>query len=395
MTRSFRILYVALFLGLLLALGLWSLRGLMGFSTTPQDTVLNGKWAKATETQYDKEFPLKRLGTNLWAALDFKLFNEGRPGVVLGRDQWLFSDEEFNPVAKGEQYQQENLALIEGVREQLEKNGVKLVLAILPAKARLYPEHIGDEEPAKVHEDLYQRFHASAEQAGIIAPDLLTPLQHAKLQGQVFLRTDTHWTPMGAEVVAQNLGSTVAQKTPLDAAPQQYITESKNAESYKGDLTTFLPLDPLFSNLLPKPDQLQQRSTRAAEASPEGEAGGEGDLFSDSQVPVALVGTSYSANPKWNFVGALQQALRSDVVSYAESGHGPIEPMLKFLQSDNYKDAAPQLVIWEFPERYLTMKTNLSEFDPGWIAQLKAAAAANSNLATSASHSPLPIQANR
>jgi alginate O-acetyltransferase complex protein AlgJ len=41
--------------------------------------------------------PIKRLGTNLWAALDFKLFNEGRPGVVLGRDQWLYSDEEFNP----------------------------------------------------------------------------------------------------------------------------------------------------------------------------------------------------------------------------------------------------------------------------------------------------------
>ncbi|MGY4534922.1 alginate O-acetyltransferase complex protein AlgJ [Pseudomonas sp. TE3786] len=394
MTRSLRILYIAVFLGLLLGLGLWSLRGFMGFNTTPQDTVLNGKWAKATETQYDKEFPLKRLGTNLWAALDFKLFNEGRPGVVLGRDQWLFSDEEFNPIANGSQYQDENLALIQGVREQLDKNGVKLVLAIVPAKARLYPEHIGDQEPAKLHEDLYQRFHASAEQAGILAPDLLTPLQHAKLQGQVFLRTDTHWTPMGAEVVAQNLGASVAQKAPLDAPPQQFVTEAKQAEPYKGDLTTFLPLDPLFSNLLPKPDQLQQRTTRAAE---EGSSeGGDDALFADSQVPVALVGTSYSANPHWNFVGALQQALQSDVVSYAENGHGPIEPMLKYLQSGAFKDSAPQLVIWEFPERYLPMKTNLSDFDPNWIAQLKAAGAATRNLATSAaSHSPLPIQANR
>jgi alginate O-acetyltransferase complex protein AlgJ len=392
MTRSLRILYIAAFLGLLLGLGLWSMRGLLGATTTANDTVLNGKWAKATETQYDKDFPLKRLGTNLWAALDFKLFNEGRPGVVLGRDQWLFSDEEFNPVANGTQYQDENLALIQGVREQLHKQGVKLVLAILPAKTRLYPEHIGDETPAKLHSDLYQRFHASAEQAGILAPDLLTPLQHAKLQGQVFLRTDTHWTPMGAEVVAQNLGAAVAKNAPLDAAPQQFITEAKTAEPYKGDLTSFLPLDPLFSNLLPKPDQLQQRTTRAAD---ESQPNGDDALFADSQIPVALVGTSYSANPHWNFVGALQQALKSDVVSYAENGHGPIEPMLKYLQSDAFKNAAPQLVIWEFPERYLPMKTNLSDFDPTWIAQLKAAAAANSNLATSASHSPLPIQANR
>ena len=392
MTRSLRILYIALFLGLLLGLGLWSLRAFMGFSTTPDDTVLNGKWAKATETQYDKQFPLKRLGTNLWAALDYKLFNEGRPGVVLGRDQWLFSDEEFKPIAKGEQYQEENLALIQGAREQLENKGVKLVLAILPAKARLYPEHLGDETPASLHSDLYQRFHASARQAGILAPELLTPLQHAKLQGQVFLRTDTHWTPMGADVVAQNLSATVAKQAPINVAPQQFITESKQPEPYKGDLTSFLPLDPLFSNLLPKPDQLQQRTTRAAD---EPGAGGDDALFADTEVPVALVGTSYSANPSWNFVGALQQALKSDVVSYAEQGHGPIEPMLKYLQSDAFKNAPPQLVIWEFPERYLPMKTNLSDFDPDWVAQLKAAGAATPTVAASRRESPLPIQANR
>ena len=37
---------------------------------------------------------------------------------------------------------------------------------------------------------------------------------------------------------------------------------------------------------------------------------------------VGLVGTSYSANPNWNFVGALKEALHSDVVNYAEDGHG-------------------------------------------------------------------------
>ena len=102
MTRSLRILYIALFLATLLALGLWSLRSFIGFSTNADATLLDGRWTKAVETRYDGEFPIKRLGTNLWAALDFKLFNEGRPGVVLGRDQWLYSDEEFNPIA-GEQ----------------------------------------------------------------------------------------------------------------------------------------------------------------------------------------------------------------------------------------------------------------------------------------------------
>lgn len=377
MTRPLRIAYIAVFLGLLLALGIWSLTSFASFHRTEQMTFLNGKLTKAVETHYDDEFPIKRLGTNLWAALDYKLFNEGRPGVVLGKDQWLFTDEEFNPIANSEQYQEENLALIKGVRDTLNKQGVQLVLAILPAKARLYPEHIGEETPAALHQDLYQQFHVQAQQAGILAPDLLSPLQSAKAHGQVFLRTDTHWTPMGAEVVAQNLGHAIAQKTPLSGEPQQYVTEAAQAQAYTGDLTSFLPLDPLFSNLLPKPDELAQRSTKVSEES----AADAGDsLFADSQVAVGLVGTSYSANPHWNFVGALQQALQSDVINYAENGHGPVLPMLKYLQTDAFKNSPPQVLIWEFPERYLPMKNDLSEFDPKWIAQLKQASS-NQNLA--------------
>ncbi|RWU22167.1 alginate O-acetyltransferase [Pseudomonas alkylphenolica] len=379
MTRSLRKLYSVLFLALLLGLGVWSLGGLNGFQRTAQMSVLDGKLAKAAETHYDEQFPLKRIGTNLWAALDFKVFNEGRPGVVLGREQWLFSDEEFKPVANSDQYEQENLALIRGVRDTLQQHGVQLVLAIVPAKARLYSEYLGEQTPASLHDDLYNEFHAQARQAGVFAPDLLAPLTTAKTRGQVFLRTDTHWTPMGAEVVAQHLAEAVNRQDLLSGEPQLFVTEQQAGAPYKGDLTNFLPLDPLFSNLLPPPDTLQQRSTRpAATNADSGDA-----LFADTEIPVALVGTSYSANPHWNFLGALQQALRSDVVNYAEDGHGPLLPMLKYLQSDAFKASAPQVLIWEFPERYLPMKSDLSDFDPQWIAQLKKTRNANQDLALS------------
>jgi alginate O-acetyltransferase complex protein AlgJ len=383
MTRSLRILYIALFLGILLAMGIWSLTAFGNFSRTEQMTLLNGKWAKAVETHYDDEFPIKRLGTNLWAALDFKVFNEGRPGVILGKDQWLYTDEEFDPVANSEQIEAENFALIRGVRDQLKQHGVQLVMAIVPAKARLYPEHIGAQTPTSLHADLYQQFHAQAQQAGIVAPDLLAPLQQAKQQGQVFLRTDTHWTPMGAEVVAQNLSKAIAAQMPLSGTPQQYQTEAVKTEPYKGDLTTFLPLDPLFSNLLPKPDELQQRATTAVNSSADSSSdAGDAALFANNDIPVALVGTSYSANPHWNFLGALQQSLKSDVVNYAEDGHGPILPMLKYLQTDAFKNSPPQVLIWEFPERYLPMKNDLSEFDPKWVADLKKSSDTNNqNLA--------------
>ncbi|MBX9755308.1 MAG: alginate O-acetyltransferase, partial [Pseudomonadaceae bacterium] len=138
------------------------------------------------------------------------------------------------------------------------------------------------------------------------------------------------------------------------------------------------------------PDQLQQRSTAVQQAEP---AAGAGDLFSDSQVPVALVGTSYSANPRWNFLGALRQALGSDVLNYAEDGHGPLLPMLKYLQSAGLKDSPPQLVIWEFPERYLPMSSDLSEFDQQWLSQLKTSSDTGESLASANPKTHTPIQA--
>ena len=390
MNRTLRIVYVAFFCALLLGLGLISLRSFIGFDTPAQTTVLNGHWSKAVETHYDDEFPIKRLGTNLWAALDFTLFNEGRPGVVLGRDQWLFSDEEFKPWPNAQQNVADNYALVEGVRKTLKEHGVKLVMAVVPSKVRLYPEHMGEQRPARIHADLYRDFHAQLAASQIIAPDLLGPLQQAKQGGaQVFLRTDTHWTPDGAQVAAQQLAAAIGSQFPLSGEPQQFVTQAQTTEQHNGDLERFLPLDPLFSHLLPPPEPLEKRNTRAADTA----ADSQDALFADSEVPVTLVGTSYSANPNWNFVGALKQALRSDVINDSKDGHGPILPMLAYLKSDAFKNTPPQVLIWEFPERYLPVDNEIGDADPAWVATLKEAGARQPQLAQNTAKSETPNRA--
>ncbi|SDG85500.1 alginate O-acetyltransferase complex protein AlgJ [Pseudomonas benzenivorans] len=379
MTRPLRKLYVALFLGALVLVFLWSLRGVLSYQLPNRFSVLDGGLAKTFESHYDKQLPVKEIGTNVWAALDYLLFGEGRPGVLVGSDDWLFSDEEFKPVEGARQNLRDNLALIQGVRDELARRDIALVLAIVPAKARLYPEHLGEHRASSLQQRLYQEFHVAARGAGITAPDLLGPLQQAKQQGPLFLRTDTHWTPLGAEIVARQLGAAVSQSLALGGEPQQFVTEAGEQAPYKGDLTRFLPLDPLFAELLPAPDPLQKHQTRAVD-----QASGADALFADSELPVTLVGTSYSANPNWNFAGALRQHLQRDLSNHAEDGHGPLLPMLKYLQSEELKNAAPQLVIWEFPERYLPMANDLSDFDPAWIAELKDRTG-NQGLATTAS----------
>jgi alginate O-acetyltransferase complex protein AlgJ len=77
---------------------------------------------------------------------------------------------------------------------------------------------------------------------------------------------------------------------------------------------------------------------------------------------LALVGTSYSAQPSWNFHGALQEALGEDVGNYAKEGLGPFAPMFEYLRSKDFAQAPPRLVLWEIPERYLVTHQPLEEY---------------------------------
>ena len=366
MTRPLRTLYVALFIGMLGLLFVWSMRGVLSYQLPKQFSVVDGGLAKTFESHYDEHFPIKTLGTSLWAGLDYLLFNEGRPGVQIGKQGWLYSSEEFKAEVDGAQQVRENLALIKGVRDELAQHDVMLLLAIVPSKSRLYPEFVGDNPTSSLRQGLYQRFLNEVRAADIAAPDLLSTLQAGKASGAMFLRTDTHWTPAGADLVAQQLSRTLKRAINLAGEPQVFVTQAGPAKPYNGDLTRFLPLEPLFGHLLPPPDQLRRNTTQAAE-----QTAGADALFSDSEMPVALVGTSYSANPAWNFAGALRQHLQRDLSNHAEDGQGPLVPMLKYLQSDELQDAPPQLVIWEFPERYLPMSNDLSAFDAQWLSALK------------------------
>lgn len=364
MSRTFKTLHVALFIAIMLLTSLIALAKLGSYRAPKHPDLLDGELTRNFEHYYDEQFPLKQAGINLWAALEYLAFGEGRAGLVIGEDGWLYSDEEFAPVVDGQRQLRDNLALIRGVQRQLEERDIQLLLAIIPAKTRLYPEHTGSHQPSALQRSLYPRFHRAVRNAGIAAPDLLAPLQAAKDEAPMFLRTDTHWTPQGADVTAKALSEVVRSAMQLRGEPQQFVTETVETRTHLGDLTRFLPLAPLFESLLPQADRLQQRETHAADS-------GSADLFGDSDLPVALVGTSYSANPAWNFAGALREHLQRDLANHAEEGGGPLVPMLKYLQSDELKNNPPQLVIWEFPERYLPMASDFTDFDPQWLAALK------------------------
>jgi alginate O-acetyltransferase complex protein AlgJ len=308
----------------------------------------NGRLAKDFESHYDAVFPTRTFGINTWAAIGYRLFHEGRPGVVVGRNDWLFSSEEFSNPPGAQAQVEAHLDLIKEVQRRLAHQGSALLVVLVPAKARVVPEMLGARSPDPLHQALYGHALQRLQAAHVAAPDLSAALSACKADGPVFLRTDTHWTPAGARCAAQRIAAESQARGLRTGAPAPYRTSALPVQAHRGDLMTFLPLEPWFASLLPPADRLEPQRTEPL-AAPNG-------LLDEAPPPqVVLVGTSYSANPLWNFTGFLQEGFGEDVVNYAAPAHGPFLPMLEYLNSADFRETKPRLVIWEVPERYLPM----------------------------------------
>lgn len=340
-----------LFMALFLAAGLLLALANPALLDSPREPLLDGSWAAAYQERFDSESLLFEPATTIWGVLEYALFDQGRPGLLIGSDGWLYSTEEFAYPSQPElaaALLEANLAEIAAVDERLRQQGVELVVALLPAKARVYPEHLGRYRLPEGPSGRYQEALAGLQERGVTVVNLLQPLLAAKENGSVFLRTDTHWTPFGARVAARRIAGEVARLGPFQwLDEQEYVTSSSEPRPYRGDLTRFLPLGTFYEAIGPADDLLKQFETSASSS-----AGS--DLFAAVQLPVVLVGTSYSQDERWNFPGWLREALGNDVLVAAQRGEGPYEPMIDYLDGEAFSSAPPRLVIWEIPERYLS-----------------------------------------
>ena len=62
---------------------------------------LNGLAASQIDALYKSVLPHRSVSIDVMGALRYLAFKEGQPGVVVGRDGWLFTSEEFR--ASGDQ----------------------------------------------------------------------------------------------------------------------------------------------------------------------------------------------------------------------------------------------------------------------------------------------------
>lgn len=308
------------------------------------DTIVHGGFTQEVETVYKDELPHRQVAFELVGAARYLLLGEGRRGVVVGKDGWLFSDEEFRGAADAELGIGESVRQIAAVAADLRAKGSRLVLVPLPAKNDIYRDHVGDTRFSDMSAARYRDFVAALAAAGIDRVDSRATLIAARKDGPVFLRTDTHWTPLGARAVADE----AARQT--GAAPDGTFRLSDDApKAVEGDLVR-LVTGGVFARLVGLDGE-----TVVPQEAEDAAAAPIGDLFGDdARFPIVLVGTSYSANEAWSFASYLKTAFSKDVLNVAEIGRGPVFPMRKYLAGTDPAGVPPETVIWEFPVRYLT-----------------------------------------
>lgn len=307
--------------------------------------VIQGRTALAIEEVYKQAFPFRSVAVGLINAISFGVFGEARGGVLVGSDGWLFTDEEFTWNRSSRASLREHLDFVRTTAAQLRAADIEVVALLVPEKADIYAENLGRVRPPVQRASYYETvLSALNDMEGVSAPDLRAEFLAAKTEAPLFLTADTHWTVQGAGLAAKSAADRLANtdrltRSDFDLKPQEAI-------DHRGDLYHFMKFGP-FSGLFDHPSEAIIRVNAEAASM------GLDDLFADeAKTEVALIGSSYSANPIWSFEAQLRHHLRADLINYATEGSGPFKPMAAFL--DDKLTDLPDLktVIWEMPLRY-------------------------------------------
>lgn len=309
---------------------------------------VDGETQSSIEGEIDEALVIREISVQGWNAFNLNVFNQGRDGVVIGADNWLFTDEEFEVGHNFEQKLNSSVEAIVASVRHLNEKGVTVVVALLPDKSRIMSEFLEHERPEAL-QTRYDVVLDRLQNAGLIVPDLRPELLEAKREGSAFLQFDTHWSPNGARHAAKALSDFVQQATEVRS---NFETQLIDTLQYDGDLSVFLDTGP-FPNFIGQ----MVEDVPVYETSVLNAGGGLGALFGDVFVPAALVGTSYSEIEEWNFLGFIQQESQTDVVNFSRSGQGPFVPMAAFIDGFDEDTQNFSVVIWEIPERYLTLES--------------------------------------
>jgi alginate biosynthesis protein AlgX len=266
--------------------------------------------------------------------------------IRIGDDGWLFSSNDFPSQGA---FDAELLSYFSRLQSSLAQRNIKLMLVLVPPRGMVAHASAPAEMLNKYKYDsakMERNYTARLDQLkaiGIVVPNIYTALKEAEKSEAVFFKRDHHWTPKGAAAAAREIGEEIRQlpfysslaKTTVSLTDDGQIKNVGSVETYVEKICKTKIPDEEFTRTVSTQDSTSEQG-----------------LLDDYTPDVVVVGTSMSnrdSRDTLNFVGALKHYAKVDIVNYALAGGGRATSIVNFLQSDDFFQHPPKLLIWELP----------------------------------------------
>ena len=244
--------------------------------------------------------------------------------------------------------------------KELAERGIRLVLMPTPVKPTIHPERFAAtgrafDEP--LHNQSYEAFKNELARAGVLVYDPTDVLiERKRARKPVYLATDTHWTPMAMELVAENFAEWIADQQLLSASMPVPYTRKPLKVANVGDIAAMLRLpkkNPLFKRQRVQIRQVIDEAAGLWRPASSADVLVLGDSFSNIYSSVEM-GWGESAG----FVEQLSFHLKRPLDQITQNDGGAFatrQSLSRMLAQGRDRLAGKQLVIWQFASRELAV----------------------------------------
>ena len=337
-------------IGVLGCIGLWKLPSVI--PAKGGDWIL---WRTELAEDLAQAMPHTSIARASYGYLEHDILGQGLKGVLIGKNRTLFSNQDLPQFrAQALAIEAELIEFITASTAQIRTQGTDVVLVLLPDKRRV----LSDLFPYFIPPWLAERYNRVAQALEGQGIELVRADQALLTLGpDGFLKNDTHWSLMGAEAVAAQVGAYVRQAYPHLTNTSLYERDDNDLEilDWQGDLRSFIPLSPSRVERVYGLETLARPYIFASD-----------DI--NGAPAITLVGTSYTGfrnaevDDPWIFVDFLKYELGADISLCSDWGEGVEEPFSSYWQRVEQKSIlAPDLLIWEVPERYFGHRVDPAE----------------------------------
>lgn len=278
----------------------------------------------------------------------------GQPSglVQIGSQGWLFPVwDRVDTLDQGQL--RDTIQVVTGAINALRAGRMDAVICLIPSRKRLMRQFLpAGQRVAAEAERRYSQPLGEMRRAGALVPDLdahFRGVMQREPNRQLFWKTDTHWTPVGAEIAAIEVARQMRAQLGMPASPRPgtRLGDLRPMTLAAGDLARYAGQRGTYG-----PEESWIRQILGAE--------GPAALLDDDTTDVTIVGTS-NVQPRFGFQPVLSnQVLRPVGLFWKPNSVGPYFTLLEYLKSEDFRRNRPRAVVWNLLEPDMVTSTSNS-----------------------------------